>query len=163
MTNRLSHFSGQFFIVALCAVFSSQHNIAQTVSGAERSEPQEIIADAEKQLRDTITLWGRAWSDQRSDDFLSFYSSNYLPPGFANREDWIRNQKARIDGPEDLSVRLFSFEILEAGNAEAIVQFMLIYRRPEYSDRTLKELQLVKQGSYWKIHGERNISVEVLN
>jgi hypothetical protein len=126
-----------------------------------------LTATVEKQLRDTISLWGGAWAAQLPDAYFDFYSERYVAPGFDSRQAWMADRRRRIEEPDYIRIRLLDFELVDAsellvGQQIATTRFTLVYERPGYSDRTFKELELLNTGTGWKISSEENLRVEQL-
>jgi len=152
----------QSVVVALCILVVATSN-AQL--DGDRTEDDLVTPTLEKQLRDTISLWGGAWAAQIADAYFDFYSDRYIAPGFDSRQAWMADRRTRIEGPDYIRIRLLDFELIEigellAGQQIATTRFTLIYERPGYSDQTYKELELMNTGDGWKITSEENLRVE---
>lgn len=151
--------------VLLCALLlvpGAQSHSHQDVQNTNAASGDTTVS-VEKQLRDKVSYWARAWTEQRAEDYFNFYSEIYAGNGFANRRAWIENRRIRIEGPEYIRIRLYDFQLLESSDSQATVRFMLIYERPGYCDRTLKEMDWVNQSGDWSITEETNVLVDVMS
>ena len=98
--------------------------------------------------------WAAAWSDQRVDDYLSFYSESFVPRGGASRDDWDRTRRERLTRPRFIEVELSNFRTEILGDERATVSFDQAYRSDTFEDRVVKTLRLVREGDLWKIGEE---------
>lgn len=147
-----------------CLIVSTA-TFAQSTSAIDADAEAQQSAAFEKQLRDTISLWGGAWAAQIPEAYFGYYTEYYIAPGFDSREAWMADRRSRIVSPEYIRIRLLDFELVEisellVGQHIATTRFTLIYERPGYSDRTYKELELLNTGEGWKITSEENLRVE---
>ncbi len=146
-------FSAVGLFICLVASSYGQPALSQT----------DVALTTEKQLRDTVSLWASAWSSQQAERYFEFYTEDFIATGFSNKSNWIEDRTRRLESPQSIRVRLFDFELITANSSAATVRFMLIYERPGYADRTLKELELVNLNGDWRISSEKNIQVQVLD
>ncbi len=112
-------------------------------------------ADPTPELRELAERWARAWSEQRVDDYLRCYSRGFRPPDGASRGDWEALRQTRIRQPDWIEVTLRAIEVEPLGAARARVRFDQGYRTATYQDEVRKTLELVREGSAWKILEER--------
>ena len=113
------------------------------------------LTDAVKdELRETIDLWGAAWSDKNVPQYLSNYSESFLIPGNLRRNEWERLRRTRLKGPRYISVdvRYEKFEFVETNVID--VYFEQSYKSNTFSDVTSKVLRLRKEDHAWKILAE---------
>ena len=99
--------------------------------------------------------WAKAWEDQRIDDYLSFYSRTFEPPGQASREGWEAERKQRISRPSRIEVRVALLELRVTGVDRSEIEFLQSYESDRFSDVVVKTLELVREGGSWKIAAER--------
>ncbi|MCP3963519.1 MAG: TIGR02266 family protein [bacterium] len=106
-------------------------------------------------LIDLAQAWALSWSEQRIDDYLSFYAAGFRPPGGQDRAEWRAGRETRILKPREIEVRLahLTVELLAADRAR--VSFDQSYRSDNYQDTVRKTLELVREGDDWWILEER--------
>ncbi len=110
-------------------------------------------------LKNTISVWAGAWQSQIPDLYLSYYTTDYVGPGYSSREEWRLDRQNRVLSPGSIKIRLLDFELVEVTENTAKTRFQMLYEKPGYADKTLKELTLIKQNGMWRISEENNISV----
>lgn len=114
-----------------------------TVAGPQNPVPADLEAVAR--------AWARAWSDQRVDDYLSFYASSFVPPGGMSRAEWSQLRRERLTQPEFIEVSVGNLSTRIDGPSRAMVSFDQEYRSNAFQDRVVKRLELVLEGDLWKI------------
>jgi len=115
------------------------------------AEPAELAA--------LVEAWARAWSEQRVEDYLYFYSQGFVPLGGMSREEWQELRRVRVAAPEyvKVSVAFLDFESSESaggsagGSDRALVRFNQSYESDAFGDVVTKTLELVREGGVWKI------------
>ena len=123
---------------------------------AAQPQSQDEIAG---ELQDVVSSWASAWQSQFDEVYLMHYHKDFKPDGFKSIEEWKNFRHERVMQPENITILLSGFELKEVKEEQATVWFWLEYSRPDYADRTHKELQLRKDGQIWMIERERNLSV----
>ncbi len=121
---------------------------------------QEIPVESETLLPNPADLaavveaWAKAWSDQRVDDYLYLYSSDFVPTDGSSREAWESLRRQRLTAPEyiEVSVAFLDFELDEEDRA--VVRFNQSYESNTFSDVVTKALELAREGGEWKIVAE---------
>ena len=89
-----------------------------------------------------VEEWARAWSEQRIDDYLAAYSSNFEPFADLTRGEWEELRRSRILGGSNIRVQVLLAEEVELGPEERIIAFVQAYRSDAYQDRVRKILRL---------------------
>lgn len=102
----------------------------------------------------TVNEWARAWSTRDATRYLSFYSDDFRTPGGQSRAKWEAQRRARIDGKENIDIKIESPEVSLRGTG-AQVSFRQIYVSNALSSTDRKTLVMTKQGEKWKITQER--------
>ncbi len=117
---------------------------------AEAAEPDVSAAE------ETLQAWAAAWSGQRVDEYLSFYSSGFRPPGGMERGAWESQRRTRILRPRTISVSLgtMSSTILEPERVRVV--FDQGYQTESYRDEVRKTIELAWEDDRWRIVGERS-------
>lgn len=129
---------------------------SQTDQGITR---EQAVSEA---LKKAISDWAGAWQSQIPDLYIAHYTLDYVPPGFASREEWLASRRSKIREPDYIKIRLIDFELIDLTEDRATTRFTLVYERPGYSDQTYKELILSNQHGLWLIEQENNLEVKVL-
>ncbi len=106
-------------------------------------------------LVDFARGWARAWSEQRVEDYLELYASDFLPPGELERAAWETQRRFRILKPRRIDVRLSDFEATSIAADRAQISFDQSYTSDTYGDRVRKTLELIREAGAWKILAER--------
>ena len=120
---------------------------------AEFEEPAIEVSDASPTPGDLTALveaWAKAWSAQRVDDYLGFYSASFEPGDGMAVSEWKEIRRSRLAAPEFIrvSVALVDFEV---DADEATVTFNQSYESNTFSDLVTKSLALRREGENWKI------------
>lgn len=127
------------------ATFSSRPSYPK--GGAAGEQESEVVAGMAALVRD----WAQAWSDQRADDYLGYYSRGFLTPGGVSREAWEAGRRRRIEGPLfiKLSLEFLESEFIDAGRGW--IRFRQSYWSNSFNDTVIKKLELIREGGEWKI------------
>ena len=98
-----------------------------------------------------VRNWAQAWSDQRVDPYLAFYSRGFLPSGGVSRERWEAQRQQRISRPGfiKLSVVFLESGMIDAGRGW--IRFSQSYWSDRYRDTVSKRLELIREDDGWKI------------
>jgi len=101
-----------------------------------------------------VEAWARAWSEQRVDDYLDFYSQDFLPQDGSSRDSWSRVRAERIRRPRQIEVEVDSIGVRKTAEGGAQAKFNQTYRSDRFEDRVVKTLDLVLEDGKWKIRAE---------
>ncbi len=115
--------------------------------------PVPDSAPAEPVL-EMVASWAAAWSAQRTDAYLSFYSQAYRPPDKIGLAEWRELRRDRISRPRRIEVEITDLEVELLDAERARVSFQQDYASDEYRDRVRKVLELVLEDGQWKIQQE---------
>ncbi len=113
---------------------------------AETPDPAKVKA--------VVDAWARAWSEQRPDDYLSFYSAVFVPEEGLSREAWSELRRRRIEQPQHIEVDILILSTRLERN-RASVTFLQDYRSDRFQDRVRKVLELRLEEDQWRIVRER--------
>ena len=122
--------------------------------GAAGENDSEVVAGMAALVRD----WAQAWSDQRADDYLSFYSRGFLTPGNVGRDAWEAGRRRRIERPLfiKLSLEFLESEFIDSGRGW--IRFRQSYWSNSFHDTVIKKLELIREDGEWKILQESSSS-----
>jgi murein L,D-transpeptidase YafK len=100
--------------------------------------------------------WAQAWSSKDFETYAEFYSDSFETRKFGSKEEWLEYRKPRILGKRSIQVDIQNLVIkaLDAGLAE--VRFEQNYRAGNLKVRSVKKMQLAREGDTWKILWEGN-------
>jgi len=120
------------------------------------SSDVDTVTDAvTAELKEAISLWSAAWSDQNVPQYLATYSVSFEVPGDRSRRSWEALRRSRLTKPRFISVEV-EFEAFELVDTNVVdVFFMQAYRSNTYNYQTNKVLRMRKEGTDWKILIER--------
>lgn len=116
------------------------------------SEERETIASTSPE--EAVRGWARAWSEQRVDDYLSYYSPDFVPASGASRLAWEERRRQRLLGQGAIRVAVVSLQVEDVAPDEARVTFTQSYRSNTYQDRVRKTLLMSRIGGRWLIDEE---------
>ena len=123
-------------------------------SAAPTADPEPAPAVIAAEIANRIDAWAKAWSQQRAEDYLSFYSVQFQSASGAGYQNWSRGKRQRIQQPAWINVNVshLDFTFPQPGRARA--RFHQAYSSPEYSDEVKKTLVWALEGGQWRILSE---------
>jgi chromosome segregation ATPase len=107
-----------------------------------------------QEILDTLEAWAGAWSGQRAEDYLAFYSPEFRSTRGRSFEAWAGLRRQRILGPGYIRVELDRIEVEPAGPDSATASFVQSYTSDGFSDRVAKRLELARAEDGWRIVAE---------
>ena len=122
--------------------------------GAAGEQDSEVVAGMAALVRN----WAQAWSDQRVDDYLGFYSRGFLTPGNVSREAWETGRRRRIGRPRFIKLSLEFLESEFIDSSRGWIRFRQFYWSNGYNDVVIKKLELIVEDGEWKILQETSSS-----
>ncbi|MEM7351315.1 MAG: hypothetical protein AAF657_10945 [Acidobacteriota bacterium] len=129
--------------------------VESSTTGTNLPKAEESLSPIDASVRDFVLDWARSWSEQRVDDYLAHYASNFRPPNGLGRGDWEAQRRQRISSPASIEVGVEQLEIVTVASRAAVATFVQSYRSATYKDRVAKLLDLVREGGEWRILEER--------
>lgn len=141
---------------------SAETSILPPAEVAEAAEPARAQArpaepealSPEDEVASTVRAWARAWSEQRVEDYLAFYSSGFRPSSGVARARWAAHRRARLRAPRFIRVVLRSLQISSAGPDRVEAVFLQSYTSDRFSDTVRKRLLLARESGRWRIAEE---------
>ncbi len=129
-----------------------------TVVPDPRSAVANELSSVEKEkIYNQLTVWAESWSEQNLTEYFSCYSQQYRPPGGKSRTEWQQNRLSRILRPEWIKVELQGIRMRRVADSRVQVKFQQKYSSSTYQDQIWKSINLVREGSDWKIITERSL------
>jgi tetratricopeptide (TPR) repeat protein len=147
--------------------------VAQTDSGpieadevmtAETRTETGVAADTDRgdrvgpdlqQVPEMIDSWALAWTEQRVEEYLGFYSRQFTPMNGLSLEGWEVMRRGRLTGPGFISISYKDLEVEEEGSGKASARFVQLYDSSVLQDSCVKVLSLLWEDGEWKIADER--------
>lgn len=104
-------------------------------------------------IDETVRAWAAAWSEQRVEDYLSFYSSDFQPVQ-ATDGDQGESVQAWLPPLTGMELKLGPISHTELSPGRFAVQFEQCVVSDSYTRRTGRTLELVREADAWKIAAE---------
>ena len=117
-------------------------------TAGEQASPIDAAIDA-------VRAWAAAWSDQRVEDYLSFYAPGFRPPDGLGREAWERQRRQRLSRPSYIRVTITSLRAELIDERAVRATFRQGYESDTYADTVTKVLTLIDRDGRWRILAER--------
>lgn len=108
-------------------------------------------ADQRARIEALLEAWARAWSEQRVDDYLAFYSPSFQPPPDTTLEEWRALRRRLLEEPGFIQVSVDDVEISPRSATRAVVTFTQTYVSDRFSDVQRKRLELALEDDAWLI------------
>lgn len=124
-------------------------------------EPEEEVSP-ETSIRDFLDGWTQSWQRQNLEAYFSHYHEYFTPLYLESAAAWRRDREEKIPAPAWIEISYDRLEVVSLQGDEATVRFWMNYDSPGYTDETLKELRLRRDGEAWRIMMERNLEVNVI-
>jgi hypothetical protein len=130
---------------------------------AEIEPEAEIAADSDsdepatpdlEQVAGMVDEWALAWTEQRVEEYLDFYSREFTPMNGLSLEGWEVMRRGRLTGPGFISITVEDLEVEEEGPGRAEARFVQLYDSNVLQDSCVKLLALVWEDGGWKIVAE---------
>ncbi|MCH7666200.1 MAG: hypothetical protein IH936_09780 [Acidobacteria bacterium] len=102
-----------------------------------------------------VEAWARAWSEQRVEDYLSFYSSTFEPAAELSLGEWESQRKKRVSEPARIEVLVAMADLRTLDKDRVEVVFLQSYESDLMADVVVKTLLLVREDGNLKIDAER--------
>ncbi len=102
-----------------------------------------------------VQSWADAWSGKRADVYLSFYDSQFVPPGGGSRAQWENLRRRRLAAPGYIKISLALLEIERPAPDRAMARFVQSYESDRFRDTVTKALEMVPSAAGWRIVAER--------
>ncbi|HMB14782.1 MAG TPA: tetratricopeptide repeat protein [Pelovirga sp.] len=106
-----------------------------------------------------LERWAAAWSAQEVEEYLAFYSDDFVPSGGLNYDEWESQRRERLQRPEEILVTLRDVDIRREADDFLQLEVVQEYRSERYSDLTRKLFDLRHQDGSWKIERERSLEL----
>ncbi|MDH3746481.1 MAG: hypothetical protein OES47_15390, partial [Acidobacteriota bacterium] len=126
--------------------------------GAEAAaEPAAATSDQVATLPDPATAdevvrsWAASWSDQRVEDYLSYYATDFVPADGLARTQWVQQRRVRVARPASLEVAVQGLKREVVAPGRIRMTFNQTYQSDTFGDQVNKTLDLIWEEDAWKI------------
>ncbi len=121
---------------------------------AEDLQPEDIELAIE-----SLFTWAEAWSQQRVDDYLAFYSRDFQVPEQRSRTEWEEERRERIEKPSFIDLSLSAVQAVFLDPQRVSIRFRQRYRSATYEDVVLKVVVMGWEEGGWRILRENTDQV----
>ncbi|MBM5572126.1 MULTISPECIES: nuclear transport factor 2 family protein [Deefgea] len=105
----------------------------------------------EQAIHAMVKNWAQAWQNQAINEYLSFYSPEFIPANGLSLEQWQQQRTERVSEPLFIKTETSEVNVIELHGDFAQVQFRQKYTAAKYQDQVMKTLQLERLGGKWLI------------
>ncbi len=109
------------------------------------------LSKNEQAIHLMVKNWAQAWQDQSIDEYLSFYSPDFIPANGLSLAQWQQQRTERVSEPLYIKTVSSEVNVTELRGAFAQVQFRQKYTAARYQDQVIKTLQLERLQGKWLI------------
>ena len=143
--------------VAVSAELTESVEFTQSARGQVQPEAAPLAATSvlAREATAIVEAWARAWSEQRVEDYLSFYSSTFEPAAELSLGEWESQRKKRVSEPARIEVLVAMADLRTLDKDRVEVVFLQSYESDLMADLVVKTLLLVREDGNWKIDAER--------
>jgi len=120
-----------------------------------KAKPQAKAPETSAAVLAAMQDWAKAWSAQDVDQYLSYYSTRFVPPGQPDRKAWEASRRARITAPKSIRVEIISPKIRMLKGHQAEVVYRQSYQTEETRLTSRKHLVLAWEQGVWRIFAEK--------
>jgi hypothetical protein len=117
-------------------------------------KPSFDAVAARRTLEADIRSWARAWAARRVNDYLGYYSPNFVPTEGVPRGVWEASRRERINNAQDISISIEQMKFLRVEPTQAEVAFLQLYKSTSIAEESQKTLALEYVDGFWKIARE---------
>ena len=132
--------------------------------GSSTEKADASVAPASRLSRDVagfLQEWAAAWTRRDVDAWLSFYSPEFAPEGFAGPEEWREDQRRRFEMPARTRVDAESVTVEGRPDGRSTVRFTQHFGEAPDERSLVKEIVLAPRvtGTRWRIVNERIVEI----
>ena len=105
-------------------------------------------------IEETVRAWAAAWSEQRVEDYVSFYSREFEPAQAGGDDDSGAAPHAWLPPLNGMELTLGPITQTEVAPGRVAVHFEQSVETDSYTRRTGRTLEMVREADAWKIAAE---------
>ncbi len=128
----------------------AEENVIADIAISAAETRNNHVAEAEE----TLLAWAAAWSAQAVDVYLSFYHPRYQPANGMSLQRWQKQRRYRLKKPKWIKVTLSDFDMRKLAANKVEVNFVQRYQSNTFSDKSNKQMVLLKTEDGWRIVSE---------
>lgn len=129
----------------------------QPVSPLVATTPAPTPISIETEIRDTLSIWSSAWSNQDVNIYVTQYVQGYSPSKSLKHSTWVKRRNSSISNPTFITLDLSNIQINVLSKQQATTQFIQAYQSNTYQDTIIKKLTFIKEHGLWKIAKEQTL------
>ena len=120
---------------------------------------EELKSLAKVEINYQIDQWRNAWSNGLVEQYLVFYSDEFVPSGGQDLQQWRDQRRTRINPDRGIFVELRNFDVsFNTDLDRATVYLEQDYRAANYAEVSQKQIIFAKEGTAWRIVLEEQLS-----
>ena len=121
------------------------------------TQQQDARQNAQINEDEIILAWATAWSNNDVEQYLSFYSDDFIPDDSTlNRKTWEQLRRKRLQN-KNIRIIVSNAEVHQADGQITEVRFTQRYTSQNYRDRVIKSIEMKETPEGWKFLSERTI------
>jgi hypothetical protein len=124
---------------------------ASPVTTASSLSAEDDRSDLVAEINALVHAWAAAWSQQRVDSYLGFYSDGFRPSTGVTRSTWEALRRRRLIRPSFIELSITDLEVAALAPDRAQARFRQGYRADHYQDQVVKTLELLRENERWRI------------
>ena len=136
---------------------TTQVGVVATAEGGPEPMVDAVVDERGDDAIEVVRNWAQAWSNQDIDQYLGFYSPDFVPSHGVSRSAWASARRDRLKQPSFIQIDVSDEEIDFKNNERVRITFIQGYQSDTYSDRVRKALVLVMKSGQWKIIRESTL------
>ena len=137
---------------------SSPASPEQSAATPAISNPMPVVAEsrdktieARQTIASLVSDWAKAWAAKDTDNYLSFYAPEFMPPHGLTRTAWEKQRRSRLSKYRKIEIALSDLTVSLAED-KATVEFVQSFKADGFSETgLLKRLDLKLHGARWMI------------
>ena len=121
---------------------------------APTSASDSIQVDADI-IKKSLHNWAKSWSEKNFDQYISYYSSDFVSAGGANYPAWEKYRRGKLAEPGDINIKIDNIRVRQLENQRISAIFAQQYSSATLIDKVEKEIIFEKTSSdVWKFISE---------
>lgn len=145
----------------LAPVLAEKPDQSESTQLSATEDPRKLLLLSDQDRLDiqaSIEEWRLGWETQNWQRYAGSYIMNYLPmDDDISHEEWASWRRARIERPDWIRIGVDGLKLFPLDHYQVRITFSQSYEAPDYADRSIKELYLVRLNEGWKINAERSL------
>ena len=135
---------------------ATDKSIAPVTTEEQLAAEQQGISINEDEI---ILAWATAWSNNDVEQYLSFYSDDFVPDDPAlDRAAWEQLRRKRLQN-KNIRIIVSNAEVHRSDDQVTEVRFTQRYTSQNYRDRVIKSIEMQATQDGWKFLSERTVEL----